>query len=417
LARIVPPSGSFRKYSNITAREEQTMKKTVRDADVSGKRVLVRVDFNVPLDKNGAIEDDTRIRACLPTIRYLIEHHARVILCSHLDRPDGRVVEGLRLAPVAVRLSTFIGRSVLAMKECTGPDVETAVSSLGDGDVMLLENIRFHTEEERNDPEFSKALARLADIYVNDAFGASHRRHASVVGITNYLPSFAGLLMERELAVLGGLLENPRHPFAAIVGGSKVSGKLGILENIMKKVDTLIIGGGIAATFLAARGYNVGTSPVERERLDYVAGLARKAESAGIRILLPCDVVVAERADGNAGMRTVPVTDIREYESIVDIGPETIELFARELRNCRTVIWNGPMGIFEIPAYSSGTRAIASALAELDAVTVVGGGSTAEIVTAMGLADRISHVSTGGGASLQFLAGEILPGVAALPDR
>ncbi len=391
-------------------------KKTVREIDAAGKRVLVRVDFNVPLRDTGEIEDDSRIRSCLQTIHLLVGQGARVILCSHLGRPNGQVVENLRLAPVADRLSQLLGMKVQALRDCIGPEVEASVSAMRDGEVVILENLRFHPGEEDNDPAFAASLARLADIYVNDAFGSCHRRHASIVGITRFLPAVAGLLLERELVMLGGLLENPGRPFAAIVGGAKVSGKLGVLENIIPKVNMLFIGGGMGASFLAARGFSVGNSPVEQERLEYVKGLLRKAESSGVRVLLPLDVLVASNAHESSGSRTVAVSTIPDHTTIVDIGPETIALFVRELSACRTVFWNGPMGVYEVPEFSTGTRTIAGLLAELDAVIVIGGGSTASIVTGLGFVDRMSHVSTGGGASLRFLAGEVLPGVAALED-
>jgi len=393
------------------------MKKTIDDISVEGRQVLVRVDFNVPMNADQTIADDTRIRACLPTIQNLTGRGARVILCSHLGRPKGRVVHDLSLAPAGKQLSVLLDQDVHQAPDCIGPAVQDMVSRMTDGDVLLLENLRFHPEEEANDPVFSSQLALLAEIYVNDAFGASHRNHASVVGITRFLPAVAGLLMQKELIMLGGLLENPTRPFAAIVGGAKVSSKIGVLENILNKTDLLIIGGGMAATFLAAKGYPVGTTPVERDRLSYIAELSRKATSKNVRILLPKDLLVSEKADGTGKYRSVTIDSIQENEAIVDIGAATIAQYTAELKECRTIVWNGPMGIFEVPAFSEGTRAIASTLASLDAVTVVGGGSTAEIVTEMGLSNRMSHVSTGGGASLQFLAGEPLPGVNALPDR
>lgn len=391
-------------------------KKTIREIDAAGRRVLVRVDFNVPLQDTGEIEDDSRIRSCLQTIHLLVGQGARIILCSHLGRPKGHVVEDLRLTPVADRLSYLLGMKVRALRDCIGPEVEASVSAMHDGDIVILENLRFHQGEEDDDPAFAASLARLADIYVNDAFGACHRRHASIVGVTRFLPAFAGLLLERELAMLGGLLENPGRPFAAIVGGAKVSGKLNVLENIIPKVNMLFIGGGVAASFLAARGISVGNSPVEQERLEYVNRLLRKAEASGVRVILPLDVLVAPKAHVSSGSRIVAASTIPDHTTIVDIGPETIALFARELSACQTVFWNGPMGVYEIPEFSHGTRTIAESLAKLDAVTVIGGGSTTAIVTALGFADRMSHVSTGGGASLHFLAGEILPGIAALGD-
>ena len=392
-------------------------KKTVKDIDVSGKRVLLRVDFNVPMSQDGTISDDTRIRACLPTIKYLREHKARVILCSHLGRPDGKVVEGLRLAPVAKRLSELLGKPVKALRDCVGPEVEVEVVRLKNGDVALLENLRFHPEEEANDPNFAKALSRLAELYVNDAFGASHRAHASVVGVAKYLPAVSGFLMEKELKALGGALENPKRPFAAMIGGAKVSGKLAVLENIIGKVDALLIGGGMAATFIKSQGYGVGASLVENDKLDYVRKLMEKAKSLGVRLLLPQDMVVTDKLEAGSRTKTVPITEIPDGWIAADIGPRTIGEFSRELKKCRTVVWNGPVGVFEIPQFAEGTRRLAKVLAELKATTVIGGGSTAEAVTEMGLADKISHVSTGGGASLKFLEGKVLPGVAVLQDK
>lgn len=392
-------------------------KKTVKDVAVSGKRVLLRVDFNVPMSKDGAISDDTRIRACLPTVKYLINHHARVIICSHLGRPDGKVVEELRLAPVAKRLSQLIGKPVKVLRDCVGPEVEADIAKLNNDEVVLLENLRFHPEEEANDPNFTQALSRLADIYVNDAFGASHRAHASIVGVAKYLPAVSGFLMERELKALGGALESPKRPFAAMIGGAKVSGKLAVLENIAGKVDALLIGGGMAATFIKSQGYGVGASMVENDKLDYVQKLMEKAKSLGVRLLLPQDMVVTDKLEAGSSTKTVLATKIPDGWIAADIGPRTIEEFSRELKKCKTVLWNGPVGVFEIPQFAEGTRHLAKVLAGLKATTVVGGGSTAEAVTEMGLAGKISHVSTGGGASLKFLEGKVLPGVAVLQDK
>jgi phosphoglycerate kinase len=392
-------------------------KRTVEGIDVAGKRVLLRVDFNVPLDSSGAVADDGRIKACIPTIRYLIDRDARTVICSHLGRPDGEVVEGLRLAPVAERLSQLLGRPVTALRQSVGAEVEATVASLRGGEVVLLENIRFHPEEEANDPGLAEALSRLADVFVNDAFGASHRAHASVVGVANHLPAVAGLLMEKEIDVLSGALESPARPFAAVIGGAKISGKLAVLENIAGKVDVLLLGGGMAATFLKSLGHAVGASVVEHDRLEHARRLLGKAGTRGARILVPQDVVVAERLEAGAGTSIVSVSEIPDGRAIVDIGPATIEQFSDELQKCRTVLWNGPMGVFEIPEFANGTRAMMEVLAHLRATTVIGGGSTAEAATEMGLADRMSHVSTGGGASLEFLEGKTLPGVAVLQDR
>ena len=393
-------------------------KLTVRDIDVGGERVLVRADFNVPLDEDaGAITDDSRIRATLPTIKYLIDQKARVILCSHLGRPKGRVVEKLRLTPVAQRLSQLLGWKAGITTDCIGPDVEEAVEGLSQGDVLLLENLRFHTEEEENDSSFAQALARLADIYVNDAFGASHRAHASIVGVANYLPAVAGLLLEKEIKVLEGILANPGHPFAELAGGAKVSDKITVLENTLDKIDCLLIGGGMAATFLKAKSYEVGSSLVEDDRLDFAARLMKDAAERGVRLLLPVDGVIADTFSAEAKVKVVSVEDIPPDWRIVDIGPQTITNFSEELRRCKTVFWNGPMGIYEIAKFAQGTQAMARLLASLKATTVVGGGSTAEVVAKMKLTDKITFVSTGGGASLRFLGGEKLPGIEALLER
>ncbi len=395
------------------------MKKlTVKDIDVTGKRVFVRVDFNVPLDeKTGTITDDSRIRATLPTIKYLVDRKARIILCSHLGRPDGKVVEGLRMTPIAQRLSQILGQSVIVTRDCIGAEVEKAVAGLKEGQVLLLENVRFHPEAEAGDLIFAQTLAKLADIYVNDAFGASHRAHASIVGITKYLPSVAGLLLEKEIDTLSHILENPAHPFAGLVGGAKVSDKVGVLENIMGKVDFLLVGGGMAATFLKAESYEIGRSLIEVDCLDTAARLMAKARKNGVRLLLPVDVVVTEEISAEAKGALVPVDKILPRHRIVDIGPKTIQSFREALRQCKTIFWNGPMGIFEIPQFAEGTKAVANELARIKATTVIGGGSTAEIVTKLGLADKMTFVSTGGGASLQYLGGQKLPGVEALLDK
>lgn len=393
-------------------------KMTLRDIEVNNKRVLVRVDFNVPLDEEtGVITDDSRIRAVLPTIKYLIDHRAKVILCSHLGRPKGKVVDKLRLAVVAQRLSQILGQQVGSTEDCIGSEVETAVEKLKNGDVLLLENVRFHPEEERNDASFAQALACLADIYVNDAFGTAHRSHASTVGVTKYLLSVAGLLLEKEVNALGSILDHPVHPFAALLGGAKVSDKVGMIENIMTKVDYILIGGGMAATFLKAKSYEVGLSLVEEEMLDLAANLMKDATKRGVRLLLPIDVVVADGLSSEAKVNTVAIDNISPSLRIVDVGPRTIKNFSEELQRCQTVFWNGPMGIYEIPQFANGTQAMAKLLASLDATTVIGGGSTAEVVTKSGLASKMTFVSTGGGASLEFLAGQTLPGVEALLNK
>jgi phosphoglycerate kinase len=393
-------------------------KLTVRDIDVAGKRVLMRADFNVPLGgNNGTITDDSRIQATLPTIKYLTGQGARVILCSHLGRPKGKVVEKLRLTVVAQRLSQILGQPVIVANDGIGPEVDRAVAALKPGNVLLLENIRFHPEEEANDDAFARVLARLADIYVDDAFGACHRAHASIVGIAHYLPAVAGLLVEREIKVLEGLLANPSHPFAELAGGAKVSDKIKALENTMDKVDCLLVGGGMAATFLKAKGYEVGRSLVEDDKLDLAAKLMQHAAKRKLPLLLPVDVVAASAVSAEADYNIVTVDKIPPHWQIVDIGPQTIENFSRELRLCQTVFWNGPLGVYEIASFAKGTQAMAKLLAGLKATTIIGGGSTAEIVTSMKLADKMSFVSTGGGASLRFLSGEKLPGIEVLLNR
>ncbi|MDG6258003.1 MAG: phosphoglycerate kinase [Methanomicrobiaceae archaeon] len=391
-------------------------KQTIHDIDVRSRRVLVRADYNVPQDTDGAIADDTRIRATLPTIRYLQERGARILLCSHLGRPGGRVAEDLRLAPVARRLAELLGQSVRALTDCIGPDVEDAALEMEKGEVVLLENLRFHPGEKANDPAFAEQLARPAEIFVNDAFGACHRAHASVVGVPQHLPAVAGMLLHKELDTFTAVLEDPGKPFAMVSGGAKVSDKLGVLDNIITTVDVLLIGGGMAATFLKSRGHAVGASAVEVDHLDRVRRLEEKAASRSVHLVLPRDVVIAESLDADAPPRTVPVSEIPDGWIIADIGPAATEDFAREIARCRTVIWNGPMGVFEHPQFAEGTRRIAAALASLDGTAVIGGGSTAEAVAAFGYADRMSHVSTGGGATLTLLAGQPLPGVEALLD-
>jgi phosphoglycerate kinase len=394
-------------------REEGMDKKTVKDIDVKGKRVLVRVDFNVPL-AGGEVADDTRIRAALPTIRYLLNQGAAVILISHLGRPKGEVREDLRMNPVARRLSKLLGQEVVKVGDCIGPEVEAAAARLKSGEVLLLENLRFHKEETENDPTFAAKLAALADIYVNDAFGAAHRAHASVSGMTAFLPAVAGFLMEKELNFLGAALERPERPFIAILGGAKVSDKIGVIENLLSKVDALLIGGGMANTFLKAQGYEVGESLVEEESLPLAREILTKA---GKRLVLPKDVVVADAFDAEARAKTVGVDEVPVGWRILDIGPKTVRLFGERLALAKTVVWNGPMGVFEFPRFAQGTVAIAQKLAQIEAVTIIGGGDTAAAVKQAGQADKMSHISTGGGASLEFLEGKTLPGVAALEDK
>ena len=388
--------------------------KTVSDVDVIGKRVLVRVDFNVPIDpQTGAIADDTRIRAVLPTLRYLLDRKARLILCSHLGHPRGKEQE-LSLAPVAQRLSQLLNLPVKMAEDCIGPKVEEAALSLDEGRVLLLENLRFHLDDGRNDPAFAQGLAKLADIFVNDAFSICHRSHASIVGITKYLPSVAGFLLQKELDVMTRALDNPARPFTALIGGKKVRDKIGIIENILDKVDSLLIAGGMGPTFLKSLKYNMGQTMVEEE----ITGLAQKlideAGRKGVHLLLPIDVVVSDRLNPQGKSKTVSITKVPSGWYVMDIGPRTIEMFVPKLRKSKTVIWNGPVGIFEFPKFQRGSRAIATTLASLDATTIVGGGSTAEAVEEMGLVHKLTHVSTGGGASLRLLEGQVLPGVASL---
>ena len=393
-------------------------KATVKDIDVSNKKVLVRIDFNVPLDgKTGEITDDSRIRAVLPTINYLIGHGAKVILISHLGRPKGKVIESLRMNVAARRLSLVIGKEITTAKDCVGPEVENLVENMKSGDILFLENVRFHPEEEAGDESFAQDLARLGEIFVNDAFGAAHRDHASVSVIANYLPAVAGLLLEKEIQNLGSILENPAHPFIALLGGAKVSDKVGMLEQIMGKVDSVLIGGGMAATFLKAMSYEVGLSLVEEDRLETASRLMAKAAKENVRLLLPVDVVVADEISTKTLADTVMIDDIDKGKRIVDIGPKTIEIFTDELKNCKMLFWNGPLGIEEIPQFAVGTKAIAKLVAEIGAKTIIGGGSTAEVINRMGLADKMSFVSTGGGASLKFLGGNKMPGVERLLDK
>jgi phosphoglycerate kinase len=392
-------------------------KMTVRDIDVGSKKTLVRVDFNVPLDEEtGAITDDSRIRAVLPTIRYLLDQDARIILCSHLGRPKGKIIDKLRLTVVAQRLEQILEHPVVYIKDCIGPEVEKAIGKLNDSHILLLENVRFHPEEERNEDTFAQALSQLTDIYVNDAFGTAHRSHASVVGITRYLPAVAGLLLEKELKALGGILKNPDHPFVLLLGGAKISDKVAMIENIMDKVECILIGGGMAATFLKAKSYEVGASLLDGT-VDLAAKLMGKAANNSTRLLLPVDVVVAEEVRNTAKGNIVSVENISPKVRIVDIGPQTIKIFTEELQKSKTVFWNGPVGIYEISQFARGTLAMTGVLADLDVTTIVGGGSTAEIVTKSGLGNEMTFVSTGGGAALKFLAGEALPGVEALMNK
>lgn len=391
------------------------MKKTVRDVDVAGKRVLIRADFNVPME-GGRITDDRRIREALPTIRFMIERGARIILASHLGRPKGRVDEAFRLTPVSQRLSDLLGRPVPLLPDCVGPAVEAAVARLQPGDVVLLENLRFHPEEEANDPAFAASLARLADLYVNDAFGTAHRAHASTVGVAAVLPAVAGLLMEKELQHLGQALDAPVRPFVAILGGKKVSDKIAVIRNLLTRADALVIGGGLAYTFLHAQGYEIGASILEKDSLPLASELLAEAARRGVAFELPRDVVVTKTPESGTEARVVDADSIPSGQAGVDIGPRTAAHFAGVIKGAGTILWNGPMGIFETPAFARGTRAVAEAMAASTAVTVVGGGDTAAAVEEFGLAGRMTHISTGGGASLEFLEGRELPGIAVLQD-
>lgn len=395
-------------------------KKTIRDIDVGGKRVLVRVDFNVPLDAEQHITDDTRIRAAVPTIQYLLDHGAAVILMSHLGRPDGKVVDKMRLAPVAKRLGELLGRPVQMAMDCIGPEVEAQTKTLQPGQVLLLENLRFHKEEEKNNPDFARQLASLGELYVNDAFGTAHRAHASTEGVTHYLPGVAGFLVEKEINFLGSALDHPRRPFAAIIGGAKVSDKIAVLERLISMVDTLLIGGGMANTFLKAEGYEIGDSLYEEGKVDVAKNLIVKAYQRGLTFLLPADVVVADRFAADANSKVVPADQVQPGWRIMDIGPATIEAFRKALERAQTIVWNGTLGVAEMPAFAKGTDAIIEILAEHTAdgaTTIIGGGDSAAAVEQAGAADKMTHVSTGGGASLEFLEGRVLPGVAALQDK
>jgi phosphoglycerate kinase len=390
--------------------------RTVEAADVRGRRVLVRDDFNVPLDEDGRVTDDLRVRAAVPTLRWLVEQGARVICCSHLGRPKGERDDRYSLAPVVPVLSDHLGRAVRFVDDVAGEQAQAAARELADGEVLLLQNLRFEPGETDNDPEFADRLAALAELYVDDAFGAAHRAHASVVGVAERLPAYAGYLLAGEVRELSRLLEDPDRPFVAVLGGSKVSDKLAVLDSLLGRVDALVIGGGMCFTFLAAQGLEVGDSLFEKDQVDAVRQLAARAEQEGKRLLLPTDVVVADDYAEDADSRTVPADGIEAGWRGLDIGPETAEAFAAEIARARTVFWNGPMGVFEWEQFAAGTRRVAEAVAASDAYTVVGGGDSAAAVAELGLADRIDHLSTGGGASLELLEGKTLPGVAAIPS-
>ncbi len=393
-------------------------KKTVRDIDIKGKRVLLRCDFNVPLDKKTAeITDDTRISSSLPTIKYLLDGGAAVIACSHLGRPGGEWVPSLSMKPVAKRLSELLGIPVKLSKDVIGEDSRSLAADLKPGEIMLLENLRYHKEEEKNDPGFAKKLAEMADVFVSDAFGTVHRAHASTEGVSHFLPAVSGFLLDRELTVLGGALNSPKRPFVAILGGSKVSDKLGVINNLLEKADTILIGGGMAYTFLKAQGKEIGKSLCELDRLDYARDVMAKASQKGVSLLLPVDSVIASEISDTAESSTVPSDSIPQDKMGLDIGPMTAEIFAGSIKSAGTVIWNGPMGVFEYPAFASGTVAVAKAMADSEAITIVGGGDSAAAVGKFGFEDKISHISTGGGASLEFLEGIDLPGVVCLLDK
>ena len=394
------------------------MKKTVKDVDVRSRRVLVRVDYNVPLDANGNVSDDRRITASLPTINYLLEQGARIILCSHLGRPKGEVKKEFSLAPVAKRLKELLPNvNIYFASDCIGEEAQQKAAALKDGEILLLENLRFHKEEEKNDPEFAKKLASLAEIYVSDAFGTVHRAHASTAGVAAYLPAVAGFLIGKELNIMGGALENPERPFVAILGGAKVADKIGVITNLLNKCDTLLIGGGMAYTFFKAMGYEIGDSLLDAESIDLAKQLMETAKQKGVKLLLPVDTVVAKAFAADAEHMTVASNAIPAGWQGLDIGEKTRELFAAEIKNAKTVIWNGPMGVFEFPEFAKGTEAVAKACAECGGTTIIGGGDSASAVKKLGYADKMTHISTGGGASLEFLEGKVLPGVAALNDK
>ncbi len=393
-------------------------KKTVQEIDVKGKRVLMRVDFNVPRDKEtGEITDDTRIRAALPTINYLLDHDAKVILMSHLGRPKGQVDESMRLDKVGVRLGELLGRPVRKLDEAVGPEVEQAVAQMRSGEVVLLENVRFYPGEEKNDPAFSAQLAQLGDIYVNDAFGTAHRAHCSTEGVGHLLPSVAGFLMKKEISALGSALNRPKRPFVAIIGGAKVSDKIGVIRNLMERVDTLIIGGGMANTFLEAQGYAMGKSLVEKDKIEMAASLLKEAQEKGKKVLLPVDLVIAAAIDQPETAQQVKVGEVPTDKMALDIGAETIKLYQAAVAEAKTIIWNGPMGVFEVDAFAQGTNQVAAAVAHSGANSIVGGGDSVAAVAKAGLEEQITHISTGGGASLEFLEGKLLPGIQVLLEK
>ena len=392
-------------------------KKTVKDIELAGKKVFVRCDFNVPMDEDKNITDNRRIVAALPTIKYLIEQNCKVILSSHLGRPKGEFKLEYSLAPVAVELSKQLGQEVFMAKDVIGESAKTLAENLQEGQVMLLENVRFHKEETDNDPEFAKELASMAELFVNDAFGSAHRAHASTEGVSHYLPSVSGFLIEKELNFLGDALNNPQRPFVAILGGAKVSDKIGVIDNLLEKVDTLMIGGGMAYTFFKAQGYEVGNSLCESDKCELALSLMEKAKAKGVKLLLPVDTKVGKEFKADTESKTVAWTEIPDEWEGFDIGEKTIEMFKEELKTAKTVVWNGPLGLFEFEQFAVGTNSIANAISELDATTIIGGGDSAAAVEKAGLADKMTHISTGGGASLEFLEGKKLPGIECLQDR
>ncbi len=392
-------------------------KKTVKDIDLKGKKVFVRCDFNVPMDENQNITDNTRIVAALPTIKYLLEQNCKLVLASHLGRPKGEVKPEFSLKPVAKELSRLLGKEVIMAKDVIGEDAMTKAANLKEGEILLLENVRFHREETDNDPEFAKKLASMAEVYVNDAFGSAHRAHASTTGIANYLPAVAGFLIEKELKFLGNAVNNPERPFVAILGGAKVSDKIGVIDSLLEKVDTLMIGGGMAYTFFKAQGYEVGNSICEMDKLDLAKNAMEKAKQKGVKLMLPVDTKVGKEYKPDTESKVVKYTEIPADWEGFDIGPETIKMFSDELKTAKTVVWNGPLGLFEFEQFAVGTNSIAKVLSEIDATTIIGGGDSAAAVKKAGLEDKMTHISTGGGASLEFLEGKKLPGIECLMDK
>ena len=392
-------------------------KKSIEDICVSGKRVIVRCDFNVPMDADKNITDDTRIRAALPTVKYLVDNNAKVVLCSHLGRPKGQFNAKYSLAPVAARLSELLGKPVAMAADVIGEDAKAKAAALGEGEVLLLENVRFHAEEEKNNPEFARELSTFGDSFVNDAFGSAHRAHASTAGLADYLPAVCGYLINKEISIMGKALSDPKRPFVAILGGAKVSDKIGVINNLLEKVDTIIIGGGMAYTFVKALGGSIGTSLCEEDKLEYALEMVKKAEAKGVKFLLPTDTVVADKFAADADSKVVLTREIPDDWMGLDIGPKTIECFSEALKSAGTVVWNGPMGVFEMEKFAVGTKSVAKAIAESEAVSIIGGGDSAAAVEQLGFADKMTHISTGGGASLEFLEGLALPGIACLADK